>query len=69
MTRTRKPRPSGDENGLRELLEARRAGGEIAAKLNRTISSVFGYMYQFNRMQPIPITIASEWALPYPDQS
>lgn len=70
MARTRKPWTSGEENRLCELREAGKTGGEIAAELNRTISSVYGRIYRFERMRPIPIipahpaTVASEWERP-----
>jgi DNA-binding CsgD family transcriptional regulator len=55
MTRTQKPWTSGEENRLLELREAGKTGGEIAVELNRTISSVYGRIYRFERMRPIPI--------------
>jgi DNA-binding CsgD family transcriptional regulator len=55
MIRTRKPWTSGEENRLLELREAGKTGGEIAVELNRTISSVYGRIYRFERMRPIPI--------------
>ena len=53
MLRMRKAWTSGDENKLRDLLDAGKTAGQIADELDRTISSVYSRIHRVYRLRPM----------------
>jgi DNA-binding NarL/FixJ family response regulator len=53
VLRTRKAWTSGDENRLRDLLDAGKTAGKIADELDRTISSVYSRIHRVYRLRPM----------------
>jgi DNA-binding NarL/FixJ family response regulator len=53
VLRTRKAWTSGDENRLRDLLDAGKTAGQIANELDRTISSVYSRIHRVYRLRPM----------------
>jgi DNA-binding NarL/FixJ family response regulator len=52
-TRAVRPWTSGEENKLREMLDAGKTASEIAAELNRTRAAIYARLQRVYRMRPI----------------